>query len=155
MLVRPNRSVTTPPTGVMGRRHHRDGLGGYIDAQFQAALVDAGEPSLDEVLGFVGDVQKDAIIPALLELGINGPGYDIPAGQVLHGVIFGHERVAMLVDEDAPFAPDRLRDKEILGLRVVKASGVKLDEFHIANAGPGPIGDGDAVAGGNVRVAGV
>ena len=59
------------------------------------------------------------------------------------------------VDEDGPLAPERLGDEEILGRRVIEAGGVELDEFHVADPGPGPVGHGDAVPRGDVRVAGI
>ena len=55
----------------------------------------------------------------------------------------------------APFAAYRLGDQERLGQRVEEGGGVELHEFHVGDGGPGPVGHGDAVAGGHVRVAGV
>ncbi len=36
-----------------------------------------------------------------------------------------------------------------------QGGGVELHEFHVGDGGPGPVGHGNAVAGGHVRVAGV
>ena len=61
----------------------------------------------------------------------------------------------MFIHENPAFAPDGFGNEEIFGLGVIQTGGVKLDEFHVADAGPGPVGDGHAVAGGDIRVAGI
>ena len=144
-----------PAAHVVGRGHHRDGLGGDIDPVLQALLIDVGEAALDEVRRLVADVQVDAVGAGLFHLQVDGPGHRVPGGQVFQGVVLLHEGPPGAVDEDGALAPERLGDEEILGRHVIEAGGVELDEFHVADPGPGPVGHGDAVARGDVRVAGV
>ncbi len=128
---------------------------GDVDAVLQALLIDVGEAALDEIRRLVADVQVDAVGAAFFHLQVDGPGHRVPGGQVFQGVVLLHEGAAGPVDEDGPLAPERLGDEEILGRQVIEAGGVELDEFHVADPGPGPVGHGDAVAGGDVRVAGI
>ncbi len=141
--------------GVVGRGNHGDGLGGDVDAEIQALLIDAGKTGLDEVLGLMADIQKDAVVTGLFEFGVDGPGHHVPEGQILQGVVFGHEGRAVFIHENPAFAPHCFGNEEIFGLGVVQTGGVKLDEFHVGNVGPGPVGDGHPVAGGDIRVAGI
>ena len=62
---------------------------------------------------------------------------------------------AVFIHENPAFAPDCFGNEEIFGLGVIQTGGVKLDEFHVGNVGPGPVGDGHPVAGGDIRVAGI
>jgi hypothetical protein len=57
--------------------------------------------------------------------------------------------------EQAAFAAHRLGDQEGLGLRVVQAGGVELDELHVPHPAARAPGHRDAVAGGDVGVGGV
>ena len=66
-----------------------------------------------------------------------------------------HERFAPEVQQFAALAAYGLADEERLGLGVVQAGGVKLDELHVGDRGPGAISHGHAVTGGDVRVGGV
>jgi hypothetical protein len=103
----------------------------------------------------VGDVQKHAVLAGAFEFRVDGTGHHVPAGQVFLGVVAFHERVAVGIHEAAAFAAHRLRDEKILGGRVIEAGGVELDELQVGHGGAGPVSHGDAVAGGDVRVAGV
>ena len=144
-----------PAAHVVGRGHHRDGLTGDIDAVLQAFLIDVGEAALDEVRRLVADVQIDAVGAGLFHFQVDGPGHRVPGGQVFQGVVLLHEGPPGAIDEDGALPPERLGDEEIFGRGVIEAGGVELDEFHVADPGPGPVGHGDAVSRGDVRVAGV
>jgi hypothetical protein len=54
--------------------------------------------------------------------------------------------------EQAAFAAHRFADQEGLGVGVVQAGRVELDEFHIGDAAAGAPGHRDTVAGGGVGV---
>lgn len=55
----------------------------------------------------------------------------------------------------AAFAAYRFGDQKRFCLRMVEAGRVKLDEFHVGDAAASAPAHGDAVAGGDIRVAGV
>jgi hypothetical protein len=57
--------------------------------------------------------------------------------------------------ELAAFAAHGFGDQEALGVRVVQAGRVELDELHVRHPAAGAPGGGNAVAGGGVGVGGV
>ena len=63
-----------------------------------------------------------------------------------------HEAVAVLVAQVRPFAADRLADQEAARAGDVEHRRVELHELHVAQLGPGAVGRGHAVAGGDRRV---
>ncbi len=70
-------------------------------------------------------------------------------------VVLLHEGGAVTALEDGTLAAHRLGDEEGTGVRVVERGRMELHEFHVGDGRPGTVGHGDAVAGGDVRVAGV
>ena len=139
----------------MGRRHHRDGLDGQVHAVLLAGLVDIGEPLHEKTGRLVGDVEEHAVCAARLHLRVDAPGHRIAGGQVAARVVLRHEGFALLIDEHPALAAHRLGDEEVFRLAVEEAGRVKLDELQVGHPGPGPVGHGHAVTGGDVRVGGV
>ena len=68
------------------------------------------------------------------------------------GSIVRHEAVAVLVAEVGPLAADRLADEVPARAGDVEHGRVELHELHVAQLGPGAVGGGHAVAGGDGRV---
>ena len=67
-------------------------------------------------------------------------------------VVLGHEACAVGQAQQAAFAAHRFGNQEGLGLRVVKAGRMELDEFHVGDPAAGAPGHGDAVAGRSVGI---
>ena len=89
---------------------------------------------------------------APLHLAVDGAGHHIPGRQRFERMIPVHELVSRDRFQYPAFAAHRLADQKGLGLGMVEAGGMKLDEFHVGHPCPGTIGHGHAVAGGNVRI---
>ena len=117
--------------------------------------MDGGEVADDELGRLVGDVQVDTVQAAPLHLVVDGPGDDVPGRQLGALVMLGHEAAAVGQAQHGPLAPHGLGDQEGLGLGVIEAGGVELDELHVRHPATGAIGHGDAVARGGVWVGGV
>ena len=92
----------------MGRRDDRDGFFRDIDLIGQTCLVYVGKMFLDKFCRSVTDVEVDTRVTALLELEVNGAGYNIPECQVFQGMLFFHEAPSLAIQEDPPLASDRL-----------------------------------------------
>ncbi|MNO99135.1 hypothetical protein D3C76_909000 [compost metagenome] len=142
-------------TGVVRRRHHRDRLFGDVDGKLEAAFVYRGEVRLDEVFGFVADVQIDTVDAKPLHLMVDGPGDDVPWCQFGPGVEARHEAFAIGQLEVRTLAAQGFSDQEALGLRVVQAGGVELVEFQVRHPTARAPGHGDAITAGAVGVAGI
>ena len=128
---------------------------GDVEAVLQAGGVDVGEAAPDEGGRPVADVEIDTVVATGLQLAVDGPGHGVAGGQVAALVVFVHEVAALAVDEAAAFAAHRFGDQKIFGLGMKEAGRMELDEFQIGHPGPGPIGHGDAVAGGDIGIGGV
>ena len=137
--------------GVVRRRDDRDGVAGDVDAQFGAARQDVREVLPQEFRRLVRDVEVHAIQAALLHLEVDGAGDDVARREFGARIVFRHEARAVGQLQQAAFAAHGLGDQEGLGLRVVEAGRVELDEFHVGDPAAGPPGHGDAVAGRGVR----
>ena len=103
----------------------------------------------------MGNVEKNRIISTFFQFRVNGPGHHISTGQIFLGIVFFHESMACGIHQNAAFPPDRFGNQKILGIRMIEAGGVKLNKFQIGNGGAGTVAHGDAVAGGNIGIAGV
>ncbi len=110
--------------------------------QIEERLVDPGEPVHDRLAGQVGDVEPDPAVggaAAFLDLGVGGEGHAVTGGQ-FHPlrVVAAHVPLAEGVAQDAALAAGRLADEGAGGvLRFDDAGGVELDQFGVAQAGPG------------------
>jgi hypothetical protein len=76
---------------IMGGRHHGDGLGGDVDAEGEAALVDLGEPAPEEVGPAGRDVQENTVLAGALEFLIDGARDDVAGRELAPGVGLFHE----------------------------------------------------------------
>ena len=148
--------------GVVRRRHHRDGLARDVDAQAEAARVDGGEVFLEEGLSEMAGVEPDMVEAVFFHLEVDGAGDDVARRQFQALIVRGHEpcahavrRVCVGQREVGALAAQRLGDEETAFLRVVEASGMELDELHVADTAARAPGHRDAVAGGGLGVAGV
>ena len=90
----------------------------------------------DESLALVGDVEVDAVEAALLHLGVDGAGHDVARGELGARVVLRHEALAVGQLQQPALAAHRLGDEEALGVRVVEAGGVELDELHVRHRAP-------------------
>jgi hypothetical protein len=70
-------------------------------------------------------------------------------------VVVRHEARAVRQAQQAAFAAQGLGDQEGLGVRVVQAGRVELDELHVRHPAAGAPGHRHAVAGGRVGIGGV
>ena len=93
--------------------------------------------------------------PWLLHLVVDGAGDDVARRQFGARIVLGHEARAVGQAQDAAFAAHRLGDQERLGVRVIEAGRMELDELHVGDAAAGAPGHGDAVAGRGVGIGGV
>ncbi len=141
--------------GVVRGGHHRNRRAGDVDPQLQTAGVDGGEVGADEVGRLVRDVQVDAVQPVALHLEVDRAGHDVARRQLGPRIMRRHEAGAIGQQQTPALATHRLGNQEVLGLRVVQAGRVELDELHVLHPAAGPPGGGDAVAGGGVGIGGV
>ena len=144
-----------PTTGVVGGGDHRDGRAGDIETIFQALGVDGREVFEDEVRRSVGDVQVDALGAQALHLVVDGAGDDIAGGEFGALVEAGHEAVTVGQQQAPPLAAQGLGDQKGPCLRVIEAGGMKLHELHVGYSATCAPGHGDAIPGGDIRVAGI
>ena len=86
---------------------------------------------------------------------VNGASDNVAWSQLGAGVIALHERLAGAIEQARAFAAHGFADKERLGGGMIEAGGVELHEFHVANFQPGAPRHGNAVASGDVRIAGI
>ena len=110
---------------------------------------------LEESFRLVRDVEIDAVQAALLHFEVDGAGDDVARRQFGALVVPGHEARAVGQLEQAAFAAHRFGDEEGLGMGVVEAGGVELDEFHVGDPAAGAPAHGDAVTGRDVGIGGV
>ena len=66
--------------------------------------------------------------------------------------MIGHETSPVPQPQETAFAAHCFGDQERLGIRVVQAGGVELDELHVLDPAAGAPGHGDAVARGGIGV---
>ena len=132
----------------------RDGLLRRIDVEGHAHVVDAGEAVAEGVFGHVAGIEKDMGELGFGHLCEHGAGDDIARREFGHGVIIGHEAVAVAVDELCAFSADGFRHQGSRGAGNVDGGGMELDHFHIAGDGAGAVGHGVAVGGGDGGVGG-
>ena len=90
-----------------------------------------------------------------LHLVVDGAGHDVARGEGAARVVALHERRAVARHQDGPLAAHRLADEEPLGLRMEETGGVELHHLHVADLRARAPRHGDAVASGDVGVAGV
>ena len=114
-----------------------------------------GEAGANEVRVAVGDVHEGRVRAGALQFVVDGASHDVAGGQVLHRVLMLHEGVARLVAEQGALAPECLADQVRLGLGVVQAGGVELEELHVGERGACPVRHRHPVSRRDVGIAGV
>ena len=118
---------------VVGGRDHGDGLLAHVDADRHAGRWIAGKRSTRN--SQVGHVEEHAVDAAALELGVDGAGNHVARRQLLPRVVACHEGLPAAA-QDAALAAERLADEERLGVRMVQAGRVKLDELEVGDRAP-------------------
>lgn len=139
-----------------------DGNGGCftVVSEFEQGGVDVRKAFSHEALGFVGDVEVDAVGPGFFNLVVDGACYDVAGCEGFTVIVFLHEFVALFIAENTSLAADGLGNEEgaclgASGGGVEEAGGVELDEFHVGDGGAGAPCHGDAVSGGAIWVGGI
>jgi len=140
---------------VVRRRHDGDGLLGHVEAVLPAGGVDVREAPLQERRALVGDVEIGAGVAADLHLVVDGAGDDIARRQLGARIVALHERLARAVEQPRAFAAHGFADEERFRFGVEEAGRMELHEFHVADFEARAPGHGDAVARGDVGIAGV
>ena len=137
---------------VVGGGGDRDRLLGDVQPVLQAVAIDLREAGAHALRRQVGDVQVDLVRARTCQLCVDGARDDIARRQLGPLVVLRHEAPSGGVHEEAALAAHRLRDKEDRRARQPQGGGVELDELHVHDLRPGPISDGDAIAGGHFGV---
>jgi hypothetical protein len=131
---------------------HRQPLPGRVETGVAAGGPDRREP-LREV-GDAGGVEPEVLETALDEAPGDGPGHDIPRGEIGQRMVRGHEGDALLVAQNGALPPERLRQQRPGHGRVVERRGVELHELEVGHRRPGRQRHGDPVPGRQGRVGG-
>ena len=100
----------------------------------------------------VRDVEVHAVDAVLLHLEVDRAGDDVARRELGALVVARHEALAVGQLEQPAFAAHRLGDQERLGVRVVEAGRVELDEFHVRDRRARAPAHGHAVAGRGVGI---
>ncbi len=126
----------------------------HVDAEFQTLLIDVRKPGDQKILLAMGDIEQDAIIPGLLQFGVDRLGDDIAGREALHGMVFLHEGGAVFQFQNRPLAANRFADQKGFCVGVVKTGRVKLDELHVGDLRPRPVGHGNPICRSDVGIRG-
>lgn len=86
---------------------------------------------VEKICRFVGNVKVDAVQAALLHFEVNCSGHDVAWREFAARVMLGHETGPIRKVKQSTFASDRFRDQEGLGLWMIKAGWMELDELHV------------------------
>ncbi len=139
----------------MGSRSHRDIIFGDVDAQAQAFFVDIGEVFLCFFRVFVGHVQINMVVSAILHLVVDGTRYNVTRSKRKTRVIFLHEFLAVHGAENTAIAAHCFRNQERRAVaRMIEGGRMELYEFHIFHRTFGTVNHGDTVSGSHQRIGG-
>ncbi len=141
--------------GVVGGGHHRNRLGGDVDAELQAALVDGREVLSTKSAGRWEMSRYRHSLPRRFISWSMARATMSRGASSARSSKRGMKRSAVRQQQARTLAAQGLGDQKGLGPGVVEAGGVELHELHVGDPAAGAPGHGDAVAGGHVRVAGV
>ena len=142
-------------TAVVGGGDDGDEVLRHVDAELQALVIDVGEALLQERAPLLADVEAAVGVARALHLAVDRARHDVARRERAARVVLLHERMPLPVHEHRPFAAHGLADEEALGLRVVEAGGVELDELHVRDLRARAPGEGHAVARRDVGIAGI
>ena len=101
------------------------------------------------------DIEKDALASAPFHLRVDRPGDNVARSEFPLRMMLLHEASALCIEQNAAFAAHGLRDEKRLGLGMVKAGRMELDELHVRNQRPGAPCHRHSVAGGDIRIRGI
>jgi hypothetical protein len=123
--------------GVVRRRHHRNRLRVMSMPSCRQRAWMVGKWSFRRNSAeLVRHVQEHAVEAVLLHLEVDGAGHDVARRQFGARVVGRHEARAVGQAQVPALAAQRLGDQEGLGVRVVEAGRVELDELHVATRQP-------------------
>ena len=94
----------------------------------------------------MGDIEKNAIQAALFHFEVDGASHNVARSQFGAIVVLRHEAGAVWQAEQTALATNCLRNQEGLGLWVIKAGRMELNELHIGHPAPCTVGHGNAVS---------
>ena len=91
-----------PAARVMLGGHHRDRVGGHVDAEAEQLFLDVGEMLVDELRPHMADVEMDVIEPQALDFMVDRARDDVARGKLQPRIEIGHEAIAGVGDEQLP-----------------------------------------------------
>ena len=141
--------------GVVCRGNHGQRVAAHVEAEFQAALIDAGKVFLDEGLVVMRDIQPDMRLAGAFHFRVDRAGDDVTRREFGAGIVARHEAAAVGQAQNRTFAAQRFADQKRPCLRMEQAGRVKLHELHVRDPRAGPPGHRDAVAARGMRIAAV
>ena len=136
----------------MGARPDRNPVAGDVQIELGADRGDARKTAHHPLRIEVRQVEIHVRVPRLLHLADDGQADHVARGQLAARIVVGHEAVAVAIDQPGPFAAGGLADQAAAAAGDVEHRGMELHELHVAQLGPGAIGDGHAVAGGHLGI---
>src|SRR5205823_3914777 len=119
--------------GIMGSRYHRDRLLCDVYAEFPAFGAYRRKVAEDKIRGPMADVEINAVGAQALHLVVDRASDDIAGGQFRPRIEALHEGAAIGQQQPTAFPANRLSKEERFGLGMIKAGGMKLNEFHISD----------------------
>src|ERR1051326_1268439 len=137
---------------VMRGGDNGDRFFGDVEFVAEAGLIDVWEPVHDEAGGLVSNIEQDMISASFFHFVINCASDDVARREGFQGMPAIHEFDAGNAFKDAAFAADSFADEERFGARMIEASGMELDEFHVGDGCAGAISHRHAITSGNVRI---
>ena len=97
-------------------------------------------------------IEKHARLPRLFHLRDDRLAHHIARRELGPLVVIGHEPPARRIDQPRAFAAHGLGDQAAAAAGDVQHRRMKLHELHVAQFGPGAIGERMPVAGGDFRI---
>ena len=97
-------------------------------------MVDGWKAVNQKIGGHVRNAQPDERRSLVLDLPVDLTRDDVPRSQLGQRVAALHEAFALVIEQYAALAANRLRDQEALAVAIfrgVQACGMKLNELHI------------------------
>ena len=96
----------------MRRRNHGNGLLRDVDAEPQTRLINVRETIVNELRPFVRDVQKGALRPRPLDLGVDSARDNVSRRQRATRIIAFHKIFAAVVAQNAAFTAHRFGNEK-------------------------------------------
>ena len=120
----------------MTSRHHRNHLSSYINALFEAFVVDVWKVLLKSFHFQMTTIQIYIFITTYLHFVVDRAGYDISGSKTFTFVIFVHKLFSISRTQHSSISAHSFGNQESLTFycRVVQCSWMKLHKLHIAHA---------------------